>query len=40
MSTQIGHSRTLAVTSGADDYVIKPFSPRELLLRVDALLGR
>lgn len=26
--------------AGADDYVIKPFSPRELLRRVDALLGR
>ena len=26
--------------SGADDYVVKPFSPRELLLRVDAILRR
>ena len=26
--------------AGADDYVIKPFSPRELLRRVDALLDR
>ena len=26
--------------AGADDYVTKPFSPRELLRRVDALLGR
>lgn len=25
---------------GADDYVIKPFSPRELLLRVEAVLRR
>lgn len=26
--------------SGADDYVTKPFSPRELVLRVKAMLGR
>ncbi|MFC4061503.1 response regulator transcription factor [Planomonospora corallina] len=26
--------------AGADDYIIKPFSPRELALRVDALLTR
>ena len=26
--------------TGASDYVIKPFSPRELLHRVDALLAR
>ena len=26
--------------SGADDYVCKPFSPRELMLRVDAILKR
>ena len=25
---------------GADDYVVKPFSPRELMLRVDAILKR
>ena len=26
--------------SGADDYITKPFSPRELAHRVDALLAR
>jgi DNA-binding response OmpR family regulator len=26
--------------AGADDYVVKPFSPRELVSRVDALLAR
>jgi DNA-binding response OmpR family regulator len=26
--------------AGADDYVIKPFSPRELLVRVESALGR
>jgi DNA-binding response OmpR family regulator len=26
--------------SGADDYVVKPFSPRELLSRIEALLAR
>jgi DNA-binding response OmpR family regulator len=27
-------------TVGADDYIVKPFSPRELLLRVTAVLAR
>jgi two-component system phosphate regulon response regulator PhoB len=27
-------------SAGADDYLIKPFSPRELTTRVQALLGR
>ncbi|MBQ4576154.1 MAG: response regulator, partial [Firmicutes bacterium] len=26
--------------SGVDDYVVKPFSPRELLLRVEAVMKR
>ncbi|MDN8779985.1 DNA-binding response regulator, partial [Staphylococcus aureus] len=26
--------------SGADDYIVKPFSPRDLVLRVKALLRR
>ena len=25
---------------GADDYVVKPFSPRELMMRVSAILQR
>ena len=32
--------RVLGLESGADDYVVKPFSPRELALRVAALLRR
>jgi DNA-binding response OmpR family regulator len=32
--------RVVGLTMGADDYVTKPFSPRELGLRVDALLRR
>ncbi len=32
--------RILGLELGADDYVIKPFSPRELLLRVQAVLRR
>ena len=27
-------------SAGADDYIVKPFSPRELATRVDALLER
>lgn len=26
--------------AGADDYIVKPFSPRELVSRVEAVLGR
>jgi two-component system phosphate regulon response regulator PhoB len=32
--------RVLGLELGADDYVTKPFSPRELVLRVKALLRR
>ena len=32
--------RVVAFEVGADDYVVKPFSPRELLLRIDAVLRR
>jgi DNA-binding response OmpR family regulator len=32
--------RVLGLEIGADDYVAKPFSPRELVLRVQALLRR
>lgn len=32
--------RVLGLTLGADDYVVKPFSPRELMERVKAILRR
>jgi DNA-binding response OmpR family regulator len=32
--------RVLGLTIGADDYVVKPFSPRELVARIKALLRR
>ena len=32
--------RVLGLETGADDYVTKPFSPRELVLRVDSVLRR
>lgn len=32
--------RVAGLQSGADDYVSKPFSPRELVLRVDSILHR
>ena len=32
--------RVLGLELGADDYVVKPFSPRELVLRVKKLLER
>ncbi|MBR5817189.1 MAG: response regulator transcription factor [Clostridia bacterium] len=32
--------KLVAYESGGDDYIVKPFSPRELLLKVDALTRR
>jgi DNA-binding response OmpR family regulator len=32
--------RLVGLRQGADDYVVKPFSPRELVARVDAVLRR
>ena len=32
--------RVLGLEMGADDYVVKPFSPREVLARIRALLRR
>jgi DNA-binding response OmpR family regulator len=34
------HDRIGGLEAGADDYLVKPFSPRELMLRVDAVLRR
>ena len=34
------HDRIGGLESGADDYVAKPFSPRELLARIHVLLRR
>ena len=42
MLTALGSEtdRVVGLETGADDYVTKPFSPRELVLRVDSLLRR
>ena len=42
MLTALGeeNDRVLGLTTGADDYVTKPFSPRELVLRVQSVLRR
>ena len=34
------YDRVAGLESGADDYVVKPFSPRELVARVKAVLAR
>jgi DNA-binding response OmpR family regulator len=34
------NDRVVGLEQGADDYVAKPFSPRELVLRVDSVLRR
>jgi len=34
------HDRIEGLESGADDYLIKPFSPKELVLRVESILRR
>jgi two-component system, OmpR family, response regulator ResD len=34
------HDRVIGLRLGADDYVVKPFSPAELVARVDAVLRR
>jgi len=34
------HDKILGLESGADDYITKPFSPRELIARIRALLRR
>jgi DNA-binding response OmpR family regulator len=42
MLTALGteQDRVVGLEIGADDYVTKPFSPRELVLRVDSILRR
>ena len=42
MLTALGQEddRIAGLEVGADDYVPKPFSPRELVLRVDSVLRR
>jgi two-component system response regulator ResD len=34
------YDRIVGFEAGADDYVVKPFSPKELILRIAALLKR
>ena len=35
-----GEDRLVGLETGADDYVVKPLSPREVVLPVEALLRR
>lgn len=39
-SLDSNHDRALGLDAGADDYVVKPFDPEELLARIRALLRR
>lgn len=34
------YDRIVGFESGADDYVVKPFSPKELMLRIESILRR
>jgi DNA-binding response OmpR family regulator len=34
------HDRARAIKAGADDYMVKPFSVRDLVQRVEALLTK
>ena len=34
------YDRVAGLEGGADDYIVKPFSPREMVARVKAVLGR
>lgn len=38
--TNNSESRTRCLEAGADDYVVKPFNPRELAARVNGILRR
>ena len=41
LSAQVHHDEVArGLEAGADDYIVKPFSPRELLTRVRAVLDR